>query len=180
MGRLILFSFLFVSVLSCQSQEDVVMPWSDDYRLKWDDFKGNPNPRGEEVAVTASGLSFGYSTTRYSNGKVNYDFEVTAHFYPEKSWFVEESVNDITLAHERLHFDITELHARKFRQRVQATRFGRNIDFQMDQINNEINEQLRAMQLLYDRETDHSRNIEKQEVWQRYVEDELFKYRDFR
>ena len=156
------------------------MAWDGTNRLEWSDFKAEPQQRADVIAVTASGLSFGYSTKRYPNGRIEYDFEVTAHFYPEKSWFVRDVVTDITLAHERLHFDITELHARKFRQRVGSYRFSSNIDSEIDVIYNNINKELRAMQKLYDSETSHSRIVEKQEVWNKYVQEELKKMDAYR
>lgn len=173
------FVFLFVGTFF-YAQDGPVMAWNENYELQWSDFRAEPQPRGDEIAVTASGLTFGYSVTRFSKGGFDYSFEVTAHFYPEKSWGIKELVNDNTLAHERLHFDITELHARKFRKRVKETRFSSNIDAEMERINIEINQQLRAMQKLYDKETSHSRYPEKQGVWQEYVKSELEKLRNFR
>lgn len=161
---------LLISFLSCFFiQDDPTILWNDNEKVNWNDFKGDPKPQYDEIAVTASGLSFHYSTTRYSSGRIDYDFDVTAHFYPEKSWYVKEDVTGITLAHERLHFDITELHARKFRQRVRNFEFTDNIDFEMNAINKLVNEDLRAMQKLYDAETKHSRDEKKQFYWQDYV-----------
>ena len=173
----ILFLFLVASIFA---QEEPTISWNEHKKVTWEDFRSQPKPRSDVVAVTASGLSFGYSTTRYSGGRIEYDFEVTAHFYPERSWYIKEDVTARTLAHERLHFDITELHARKFRQRVQNTRFTRNIDREMEKINNDIHDELRAMQRQYDSETSHSRIPEKQLEWQEYVKVELNKLDRFK
>ena len=167
---------IFLLYLACFfTQQEPTISWTEDHKVTWDDFRSQPKPRADVIAVTASGLSFGYSTTRYSGGRIEYDFEVTAHFYPERSWYIKEDVTSMTLDHERLHFDITELHARKFRQRVNNKRFTRNIDREMEVINNEIHDELRAMQRQYDSETSHSRIPKKQIEWQLYVEEELRK-----
>lgn len=175
-----MYKFLVTAFIACLFiQDEPTITWNLSNRLEWSDFQGAPKPHQDVVAVTASGLSFGYSTKRYNTGRIDYDFDVTAHFYPEKSWYVKEHVTNNTLNHERLHFDITELHARKFRQLVRSTEFSDNINQEMDAINVKINEQLRAMQKKYDAETDHSRLIEKQEEWQHFIVDELVKLKRF-
>lgn len=172
--------FLSIFLSSIFWQQEPVMAWNANDRLEWSDFKAAPQQRAEVIAVTASGLSFGYSTTRYPNGRIDYEFDVTAHFYPEKSWFMKDLVTNITLSHERLHFDITELHARKFRKRVKTARFSSNIDAEIDVIYNQINKELRAMQKQYDTETSHSRLVEKQEEWNRQIQEELKKMEAYR
>lgn len=175
-----MYKVLIIGILTLFCVQDgPTIAWNASKKVTWNDFKGTPDRDDDVIAVTASGLSFGYSTKRYSSGRIDYDFNVTAHFYPDKSWYKKELSTDHTLAHERLHFDITELHARKFRQRVRNTKFTANIEREMDQINQQINQDLRAMQQLYDKESEHSRNLDMQKVWQRYVEEQLFKFRDF-
>ena len=169
---------VFISCLFIQ--DEPTLTWESDYRLEWNDFRASPKRQADVIAVTASGLSFGYTTKRFSTGRIEYEFEVKAHFYPEKSWFLKEHVSHITLTHERLHFDITELHARKFRQRVRGTRFTSNIDNEMDVIHNAINDQLREMQQKYDSETQHSRDVAQQKVWQAIVAEELDKMEGYR
>lgn len=170
-----MFKIFLLFIASLFVQEEPTISWNEFRKVTWEDFRSAPKPRADVIAVTASGLSFGYSTTRYAGGRIEYDFEVTAHFYPDRSWYIKEDVTSMTLAHERLHFDITELHARKFRQRVSNKRFTRNIDREMEVINNDIHDELRAMQRQYDSETSHSRIHEKQIEWQLYVEEELRK-----
>ena len=171
-----MYKFLLVAFLAVFIQRnDNALAWSPYVPLEWSDFQGRPRINGDVVAVTASGLSFVYSTKKYADGRVAYDFEVTAHFYPERSYYLKDLVTDITLKHERLHFDITELHARKFRAQVKATRFTQNIDAEMEQIHREINDELREMQRKYDEETDHSRVIEHQIIWNKMIAEALEK-----
>jgi len=159
--------------------DEVTITWSEDLTLQWSDFKGDPKPVGDAVAITASGISFGYSTTKSTSGLVDYSFQITAHFYPEKSWRINKPLSDVVLAHERLHFDITELYARKFRQRVSNTKFTNDINSQMERINNAINKELGELQNKYDAETNHSQNIEKQIAWQQFIVAELNKLSNY-
>ena len=169
MCKFFLIAFLSILVLL----NDKALAWSSYVPLEWSDFQGPSRINGDVVAVTASGLSFGYSTKKYSDGRVEYDFEVTAHFYPERSYYLKYLVTDVTFKHERLHFDITELHAPKFRARARATQFTQNIDAEMENIHQEINNELLDMQRKYDEETDHSRVIERQIVWNKMIADAL-------
>lgn len=159
----------------CLFQQDRSMTWSDDLQLQWEDFNGTPTRGTTVVAVTASGLSFGFSTKMTETQLVEYTAFVDAHFYPDKSWYVKERANSVILDHERLHFDITELHARKFKQRIAQTKFDLRINSQMERIHNTITDDLRQMQQKYDTETDHSQNVDKQKEWQKFIKVQLDK-----
>jgi len=150
-------------------QDKDTMSWNYDYRLEWNDFKGEPKVSSNVVAVTASGITFGFSSRKSKTRLIDYNYTVKADFYPDQSWCHKARVNNNILNHERLHFDITELHARKFRQRIENARFTTNISQQMNVIHNAINTELEAMQKLYDAETNHSQNIEKQQEWQKKI-----------
>ncbi len=166
------FTFLFF-------QEEPTITWQEDFKLQWSDFKGKPKPVGDAVATTVSGILFGFSTTKSSSRLVDYSFNVTAHFYPEKSWIVNETLSNIVLAHERLHFDITELYARKFRQRIINFKFTNAINNEMQSIHNAIIKELSELQNKYDAETNHSQNIEKQIAWQKLIAVELDKLSNY-
>ena len=170
-----MYKLLIACLLSlCLFQQDRSMTWSDDLQLQWEDFNGTPTRGTTVVAVTASGLSFGFSTKMTETQLVDYTVFVDAH-YPDKSWYVKERANSVILDHERLHFDITELHARKFKQRIAQTKFDLSINSQMERIHNTITDELRQMQQKYDTETDHSQNVDKQKEWQKFIKVQLDK-----
>ena len=171
-----MYKLLIACLLSlCLFQQDRSMTWSDDLQLQWEDFNGTPTRGTTVVAVTASGLSFGFSTKMTETQLVDYTAFVDAHFYPDKSWYVKERANSVILDHERLHFDITELHARKFKLRIAQTKFDLRINSQMERIHNTITDELRQMQQKYDTETDHSQNVDKQKEWQKFIKVQLDK-----
>lgn len=147
-------------------QDSPTITWQHEYRLEWSDFNGTPKKETSVVAVTASGISFSFSTKTTKTKLIDYSYIIKAHFYSEQSWCVKERATPNILNHERLHFDITELFARKFRQRIEATNFTLDINKQMEAIHNAINAELEAMQNTYDAETSNSQNIEKQSEWQ--------------
>ena len=172
MLRLLIISFLSLFFIQDQPTQN----WDSNYRIQWDDFNGKPIVNSSAVAVTASGLSFGFSTIKSTRGQLkDYSYTLEAQFYPKKSWYLKSKVNSHILEHERLHFDITELFARKMRKRIESSSFTGNINEEMNIIYAETREALSKMQKQYDRETQHSQNKEKQLEWQVYVKQELRK-----
>jgi hypothetical protein len=171
--------FIFIFFTCLFFQEEQTITWHQDLKLEWSDFKGEPKPVGDAVATTASGISFGFSATRSSNGLEDYSFSIIADFYPDKSWHVKEPLSNIVLNHERLHFDITELYARKFRQRITNFNFTNAINNEMQSIHDTIIKELGELQDKYDDETNHSQILEKQLAWQKFITSELNKLSNY-
>lgn len=151
------------------------MSWSESYKLSWSDFKDAPDKSTSAVAVTASGITFGFSVKKTDDRVISFTSQVHAHFYPEKSWYKKEQADLHVLGHEQLHFDITELYARKFRQQIDRVKVSNSVRSQLKKLHNTINKELSQMQNRYDSETDFSRNVEAQATWQAYITAELNK-----
>lgn len=165
MGKIISILCLLFPILWAGAQEgDQGVPWREDLRLSWSDFKGEVPKGAVAAATTASGISYSYSANLLHH-EVILDFQVTAYFYPWESWYRPQLCNDNTLAHEQLHFDISELFARKMRDRLERTTFSEDVKEEIRKIYKEILAELRAFQARYDRETDFSRNRPKQAEW---------------
>lgn len=157
-------------------QDEETITWAQNQKLHWGNFEGTPVYDTDAVAITASGITYGYSSKTFSNSdKIEYTTNVLAQFYPEKSWYLKERVNDTVLGHEQLHFDITELHARKFRKRINHGKFTKNIQKEISKIYNNVSDELRAMQNEYDEGSDYSRDYEGQMKWQKLIAIELQK-----
>ncbi|GAB1857049.1 hypothetical protein MHTCC0001_18850 [Flavobacteriaceae bacterium MHTCC 0001] len=156
------------------------MTWSASYKLSWEDFKGDPQYSESAVAITASGISFQYSIRQSDTKVIGFTTKVNANFYPEHSWYKPEDADNHVLGHEQLHFDITELFARKFRQRLSEVKVSNNIKQELNFIKNTINKELEAFQNKYDTETNFSRNKTLQLQWQLYIEKELQKLDRFK
>ena len=171
--------FIICCFLSIQKDEPIIS-WKESYRLSWLDFKAQPNNNVEAVAITASGITFGFSITQTSDKVVGFSTEVYAHFYPEQSWYKIEQADTHVLGHEQLHFDITELHARKFRQHISLLKTSDTIRNELKQLHNAINKELAELQNKYDDETDYSRNVAAQTKWKTYIEAELKKLAQFK
>lgn len=155
---------------------EVTLMWRDDLKLTWNDFKGEKNRETDAVAITASGITFSYSVRKSNIRIVDFKANIEAHFYPNRSWVNKQLADNYILAHEQLHFDITELHVRKFRRQVSAVKVSQNLGSVLDKLHLDINRELATMQNQYDIESNNSINKEAQAKWIIFVAKELKKY----
>lgn len=164
--------FKYILIFACISvfySDTKTMSWTEDYKLKWSDFKGKPNYNTKAAAVTAAGLSFKYSVNKRDNQIVAFKAHISADFYPDHSWYKKEEISSHLLAHEQLHFDITELHARYFRARVAQLKPSNAIVKKLQMVHDSINSALKTMQFKYDDESNYSINKERQLFWSTHV-----------
>lgn len=146
------------------AQEETV-EWNSNQRLSWSDFKGNVPENARAAATTASGISYRFSTSG-TKDKIEIDFTVLTHFYPNKSWYQVDLCDDVILSHEQLHFDISELFSRKLRKQLAEARFTHdNVKAKVRAMYRKNNQELNEFQNQYDRETNFSRNREQQVLW---------------
>lgn len=174
--RLFIIFYLFLNT----SNTDVVIQWHESVSLSWTDFRGSVESNTDAVAVTASGITFSFSVKELNDEYVSFEVKANAHFYPDKSWYNKEKGNDHILAHEQLHFDITELHVRKLRYEVSKLEISQNIKIELRHLHDAINFDLAQMQHAYDSQTENSINYEQQLLWSEHIKKELKKYRTFR
>ncbi|MCK0161981.1 DUF922 domain-containing protein [Allomuricauda sp. F6463D] len=163
---------LFSGFLGYTQEIEEGVLWEKSKRLTWADFKGKVPPAAESAAITASGISYSYSANLLHH-EVHLDFEVNAYFYPNESWYRPELCNDNILAHEQLHFDITELFARKMREKLRRTSFSDDVKSEVRKIYKDILVELQKYQEQYDWETNFSRNREKQIEWNYKIAESL-------
>lgn len=173
---LVCFFFLGFNLLSAQEQEK--LPWKDSRPLTWQDFKAAPKESIPYSANTNSGLSYtwNYST---ATGEPVLEHQVFSNFYPELSWVKKIEHKEYLLAHEQLHFDITELHARKLRKRLEAYEIGRTVRQDLKRIYNKVEAERVAMQNLFDKETSHSELSAEQKRWRIFISEELAKLSEY-
>ncbi|MDT0557059.1 DUF922 domain-containing protein [Ichthyenterobacterium sp. W332] len=171
-------SLKHVSVLLCfvmllGNTEPETISWQSSRKLTWSDFKAKPVTGTSAVALTASGITFGYSVETRGDDIITFETHVFSHFYPEKSWVIKEDANDHILGHEQLHFDITELYVRKFREGISKLQVSNNIKSQLAELHKLVNEKLNETQKKYDAQSNHSINKEAQKQWEIFIDVEL-------
>lgn len=159
------FSLLFFLCLFGPLQEGEVVTWSAEKRIQWDDFKGDPDPNVDAAATTVSGLSYHFSGY-IAEGKLIYEYDVKAVFFPEKSWVRQDLKDEELLLHERLHFDITAWYAAKLRKAFDTISPVADPGNAVEAVYAKVSRALDSTQALYDRETDFSRNLREQLLWE--------------
>ena len=148
--------------------------WSEGEKLEWSDFKGKARKASPNEALTDSGMSIELECDGTNSSAI-----VKCFFNPTQSW-TKSSDPEYLLAHEQLHFDITELFVRKLRK--QLSRFGNDCEKLSSHINDYYNRNYRelvAYQDRYDKETKHSLNKDKQAEWEQKVARELEELKPF-
>ena len=142
--------------------------WRAGTKLTWDDFKGEPDTEISKLAMTKSKLKY-----KWGCDEDELNFIITARFDRGVSW-KQGKITDHILAHEQLHFDLTELYARKMRK------FLTELENPCDLSSEEMKEKMKHFlekwdnrQKQYDRETKHSKDHQQQEAWEQMIVKEL-------
>jgi hypothetical protein len=142
-------------------------PWEADRPLTWDEYKGRPPAStGQEAASTAYDLVHGMRCTGQ-----RFEFVVIAAFQPERSWVLSTVAADPAaslrmLQHERTHFNLTEVHARRMRRYFsQLLHPCTRPQTELQSALTHFIEQEAEAQGRYDRETSYGRMTDRQEAW---------------
>lgn len=168
LGQLIIVLFvLFLSPAFSQKSDNLILYGSRE--LVWSDFKGKPSPRNKlESAITAS-------TIKLIPKHVSEDsvvLEVSNYFICDRSWTITDSA--IILEHERGHFDISEIYARKMRKQFAESKFKlKTLDNDVQNIFKKYDKELSLRQDKYDLETKHSIDRKRQGEWTKQIQSEL-------
>ncbi|AMM52092.1 hypothetical protein TH61_14080 [Rufibacter sp. DG15C] len=147
---------------------DSDIPWAMQKRLSWDDFAGEPAPNNSHHALTSTNMEM---KVKCENNQLK--FKVDAVFNPKESW-TRNRESHALLAHEQLHFDITELHARQLRKRLASlpnpcTRGAADLN----KYANLAFEAWHKEEDQYDKESRHGLDKAQQQAWQDSVEERL-------
>lgn len=158
------------------SEQDSIMEWSPDKRLQWTDYKGKRTNTGTIAnALTSYKINVVPEVVLVDeNGNmVNFnELTVVAHFYRYKSWRTGATTQ--LLHHERLHFDIAELFARKIRRRFSELKASGESNFDVYQSEyTKLWQACRAFQKKFDSETGHGVNTPQNTKWITKVVEEL-------
>lgn len=176
-GSLLLLCLAIAFVLPAQDSytgADDVIEWNEFRRLAWTDFMGE---RPGDAAGDAGTVVQIKAKPFMVKKKVHYD--VAAYFVKSKSWSSAQVPS--LLRHERLHFDIAELYARKIRQRVaelQANKINKVESFNL--AIEELLQESNRMDIDYDAETLHGGLPTKQAEWEKKIKSQLDSLKKFK
>lgn len=142
------------------TEEDGIV-WQAERRLSWEDFQSEADHQEPLHAMTSTNIEV--QANCYGN---QMQYEVKCVFKAKDSWSKnKESVQ--LLAHEQLHFDLTEVHARLLRQKLAATRDLCGADkTRFAKIVDSYFAGWKTEQDLYDKESGHGLKQQQQQAWE--------------
>lgn len=152
--------------------------WSEWYKLEWQDFKSTSKPEGKSIAAESSiALPYRYVSDQEGYLKV----VINVCFVKSDSWSDSTRQNNVLLQHERLHFDIGELHRRMIIKALLEAKFDKeNYVDQLETIIKDVwNNKYRKMQDKYDSETRFSKVIREQVNWNKFIAQQLDNYKEY-
>lgn len=165
--KIILLALLFITNHPFQ--------WESGRPLQWSDYKGECK---SDAAATCTNI---YMET--SVDKEGYIFfSVKAVFIPEMSYVSPTSSrSEELLRHERLHFDLTEVYARRLKYRLAQFQHTRNKQDvrEAEYWYTTIVDEWRKAQATYDLESEHSQNEIFQKSWEARIKNELEKSKQY-
>ncbi|MGV3539857.1 MAG: DUF922 domain-containing protein [Rufibacter sp.] len=142
------------------SSASAMIPWSVQKRLTWEDFSGEPATENHHHALTSTNLEM-----KVKCEKNELKFKVEAVFNPKESW-TRNRRSQALLAHEQLHFDLTELHARLLRKKLaQLPNACNRGAADLNRYANEAFANWHKEQDLYDTQSHHGLDEDKQQEW---------------
>lgn len=172
MKKLVFLILAFNSLLITAQQKKEKIAWDHNRLLSWSDFKAKPEILSSFTANTNSGIGYGWDYSTES-GSPEFSYTVSCNFYPNLSWVKKPADPQYLLAHEQLHFDISELHARKLNKALSEYEPGRSVRLDLKQLYNRIESERVAMQKRFDKETQHSEKHEAEMAWRKKIAHQL-------
>lgn len=188
----IFFLIGFISLMSFTFVKDNFILWQENKKLKIQDFKADNKDtvkvNRQQFLGAISAIRIEYSSFQRNKNSVP-DFSIKTYFDPNESWMLLK--NDYVLQHEQIHFDLTELYARKMRKSVESLRQKNvtNISIYRKKIQHWNVMKEKASNQFYADNQDYYIKIgqkilfqknPKQEAWKKKVDRELFQYSLFK
>lgn len=169
------FTFLLFLLISFKShaQRDLI-EWNDTIQFTADDYKGGIKDTIHHIA-SSCGL---YCIPQVTGDTAS--VTIIAYFDRNKSWARKKKITPLLLQHEKGHFDLTEIFARKLRKRILATRTNKkNFVKDIQKIYDKTWEDLQKQHMAYDKATDFS-NVEfAQRIWQNFIKENMVLYMNY-
>jgi len=161
-----------------------------DHLLTWDDFRGTPDlwliANGYDSVIKSDLKHETLYEVKMVQESCHYMFtkvEGIAYMSRIGSWVHPIMKSFYTLQHEQIHFDIAEVHAKIFNERVKnellnkvflcpvgsdslsQSKIKMEANAQATAILNQIREQMSFMQIVYDVQTSHGEDFVQQKAW---------------
>ena len=142
------------------------------------DFQSRPGPADRLAALSSTEIKSGVSCRDFV-----FSATVQATFDPAASWIRDpKTITAALLRHEQAHFDLTEVYARRLRQKLlvfQAKANCNKLQPAFDNLTKPVYDEWNRQQNRYDAETNHGLNAPKQAYWELQTKLQLEQLRTF-
>ena len=182
----------FITLLSFSFVKDEFILWQENKKLKIQDFRADNKDtikvNRQQFLGAISAIRIEYSSFQRNKNSVP-DFSIKTYFDPNESWMLLK--NDYVLQHEQIHFDLTELYARKMRKSVESLRqknvtnisiYRKKIqhwNVMKEKASNQFDADNQDYYIKIGQKILFQKNP-KQEAWKKKVDRELFQYSLFK
>ena len=182
----------FITLMSFSFVKDDFILWQENKKLKIQDFKADNKDtvkvNRQQFLGAISAIRIEYSSFQRNKNSVP-DFSIKTYFDPNESWMLLK--NDYVLQHEQIHFDLTELYARKMRKSVESLRqknvtnisiYRKKIqhwNVMKEKASNQFDADNQDYYIKIGQKILFQKNP-KQEAWKKKVDRELFQYSLFK
>ena len=141
--------------------------WKASRRLTWNDFRAKADDNDPLHALTATNIDM---KAKCENGELK--VKVESVFEAHNSWSKNKK-SDRLLFHEQLHFDITEIYARRLRKELSTLKDACDNPDKINLVTERVFEEWKRQEDVYDKETNHGLDQAKMEFWSNKVTAEL-------
>ena len=182
----------FITLMSFTFVKDNFILWQENKKLKIQDFKADNKDtvkvNRQQFLGAISAIRIEYSSFQRNKNSVP-NFSIKTYFDPNESWMLLK--NDYVLQHEQIHFDLTELYARKMRKSVESLRqknvtnisiYRKKIqhwNVMKEKASNQFDADNQDYYIKIGQKILFQKNP-KQEAWKKKVDRELFQYSLFK
>lgn len=182
----------FITLMSFSFVKDDFILWQENKKLKIQDFRADNKDtvkvNRQQFLGAISAIRIEYSSFQRNKNSVP-DFSIKTYFDPNESWMLFK--NDYVLQHEQIHFDLTELYARKMRKSVESLRqknvtnisiYRKKIqhwNVMKEKASNQFDADNQDYYIKIGQKILFQKNP-KQEAWKKKVDRELFQYSLFK
>ena len=182
----------FITLMSFSFVKDEFILWQENKKLKIQDFKADNKDtikvNRQQFLGAISAIRIEYSSFQRNKNSVP-NFSIKTYFDPNESWMLLK--NDYVLQHEQIHFDLTELYARKMRKSVESLRqknvtnisiYRKKIqhwNVMKEKASNQFDADNQDYYIKIGQKILFQKNP-KQEAWKKKVDRELFQYSLFK
>jgi hypothetical protein len=178
--KIFLLLFFTANYTESRSQKVIIHGKEGDRPLTWDDFKGKPDQDSPFGAYTftafqSKGRSFTYrGDTVVWVEPIEYWVELG-----NESWVKKDKRTDTLLQHEEGHFILGKLLVLELNLKMRSAVFlRRDYQLKINSIVKEVADKYKALSILYDKETNHSKNRPEQWKWNTFLATELKRLRN--